>query len=163
VELRASLGSSEVRRRCGGCATLKVVAWQGFSPIVAAVLFPLRQRRVFGGSWQRGAMKPGDEHGTVSSVETRPPRGGGGTPAVAARSGLARLRWAWAGLAGIARDSRPRVVPGQLLGVVVAPVSGQVTAAAGSPLSSPISVDQGGTVVSPPTSWCHLWLASLHR
>jgi hypothetical protein len=94
VELRASLDSSEVRRRCGGCTAIKVVAQQGFSPRVAAVLFPLRQRRVSGGSWRHGAVKPGDERGAVSSVETRPPRGGSGAPAVAATSGLARLRWA---------------------------------------------------------------------
>jgi hypothetical protein len=136
------VGSSEVRRRCGGCAAVKVVARRGFFPRVAAVLFPLRRRRVSGCSWRRGAVKPDGVRGAATLVETRPSRGGGGAPAMAASLGLARLRWAWAGLAGLACYSRLRVVPGRLLGVVVAPVSSQATAAAGSPPSSPVSVDR---------------------
>jgi hypothetical protein len=113
---------------------------------LVAVLFPLWRRRVSGGSCRRGAVKPGGERGTATSVETRPPRGGSGAPAMAASSNLAWLRWAWAGLAGLACDSRLRVVPGRLLGIVVALVSGQVTMAAGSPPSSPVSMDRGRTV-----------------
>jgi hypothetical protein len=46
------------------------------------------------------------------------------------------------GLAGLDRDSRLRVVPGRLLGVVAVVASCQVTAAAGTSPSSPVSVDQ---------------------
>jgi hypothetical protein len=70
-------------------------------------------------AWRRGAAKLGGEHGVATTVEARPPLGGGsGAPAVATSSGLARLRWAWAGLVGLARDSRLRMAPGRLLGVV---------------------------------------------
>jgi hypothetical protein len=63
---------------------------------------------------------------------------------MAASFDLTGLRWAWAGLARLARDSRLRVVPGRLLGVVAAP-----PATAGSPPSIPLMMDRGRTVRNP--------------
>jgi hypothetical protein len=88
-------------------------------------------------AWQRGAAELGGKHGVATLVEAWPPRIEGWAPAMAASSTLARLRWACAGLARLPRDIRLRVVPGRLLGIVAALASCQMTAAAGTPLSSP--------------------------
>jgi hypothetical protein len=95
-------------------------------------------------AWRHGAAKLGGMHGVATmSVEARPHRGGcGGAPAVAVSFVLAQLKWPRAVLAGLACDSRLRVAPGRLLGIVAAPASCQVTAAAGSLPSSLISVDR---------------------